>query len=227
MARRVLISWSSGKDSAWTLHRLRGEPQTQLVGLLTTFNAAVDRVAMHAVRRDLVERQAAAVGLPLWPVDLPWPCSNADYETRMGALVDRARAAGVTHVAFGDLFLEDIRAYRERMLAGTGIEPLFPLWRTQAETRELAEEMIGVGLRATLTCVDPTQLDARFLGRTFDLDLLADLPASVDPLGERGEFHSFCWRGPMFTSPIPVRPGERVVREGFEYLDLEFEPNPE
>lgn len=227
MARRVLISWSSGKDSAWTLHRLRGEPQTQLVGLLTTFNAAVDRVAMHAVRRDLVERQAAAVGLPLWPVDLPWPCSNADYETRMGALVDRARAAGVTHVAFGDLFLEDIRAYRERMLTGTGIEPLFPLWRTQAETRELAEEMIGVGLRATLTCVDPAQLDARFLGRTFDLDLLADLPASVDPLGERGEFHSFCWRGPMFTSPIPVRPGERVVREGFEYLDLEFEPNPE
>lgn len=221
MTRRVLLSWSSGKDSAWTLHRLRDDPQVELVGLLTTFNAAADRVAMHAVRRELVAAQAVAAGLPLWEVELPWPCANEDYERLMSAACARARGQGVTHVAFGDLYLADVRAYRERQMAGTGLEPLFPLWAGPEATPALARRMLAAGLRATLTCVDTRQLAGEFAGRDFDEALLAELPAAVDPCGERGEFHTFCWAGPMFDRPIAVRPGPIVERDGFRFADLQ------
>ena len=217
--RRVLLSWSSGKDSAWTLHVLRHTPGVRVEALLTTFNEAADRVAMHAVRRALVERQAEAAGLPLWSVPLPAPCSNTQYEEAMAAAVARARREGLTHVAFGDLFLEDVRRYREARLAGTGLDPLFPLWRRP--TRALAREMLASGLRATLTCVDPKQLDQAFVGRPFDASLLDDLPATADPCGERGEFHTFCHAGPMFSSSIDVRVGVRVERDGFCFADVQ------
>jgi uncharacterized protein (TIGR00290 family) len=218
--KRVLVSWSSGKDSAWTLAVLRRQSDVEVVGLLTSFNQDADRVAMHAVRRLLVERQAAAAGLPLWSIELPSRCPNDVYEARMKEAVERACRAGITHIAFGDLFLEDIRAYRERNLAGTGIDPLFPIWTTSADTGRLAREMLAGGLRAVITCVDPKQLDARFAGRQFDDALLSDLPAGVDPCGERGEFHSFCWQGPMFSEPIPVRVPGLCLRDGFWFADL-------
>jgi uncharacterized protein (TIGR00290 family) len=219
-ARRVLLSWSSGKDSAWTLHQLRLQ-EFEVVGLLTTFNEAADRVAMHAVRRSLVEAQAAAAGLPLLSVSLPWPCPNAEYEQRMGAAIARAREDGITHVAFGDLFLEEIRDYRIRQLAGTGIEPLFPLWGGPGDTPALARRMLDAGLRAVLTCVDPKQLAASFVGRRYDSALVAELPPGVDPCGERGEFHTFCYAGPMFRAEIPVRVGETLLRDGFWFADLD------
>jgi uncharacterized protein (TIGR00290 family) len=220
MLSRVLLSWSSGKDSAWALYVLRQQPNVELVGLLTTFNEAVDRVAMHGVRCSLVEAQAAAAKLPLWQVPLPFPCSNTEYENRMRAVIGRAQAAGVTHMAFGDLFLEDIREYRVRMLSNTGIEPLFPLWCSAADTPALARTMLSNGLRAVLTCVDPKQLQETFAGRTYDSALLSDLPATVDPCGERGEFHTFCLAGPMFASEIGVELGETVSRDGFCFTDL-------
>jgi len=220
MSKRVLLSWSSGKDSAWTLHLLRQQPGVEVLGLLTTFNGAADRVSMHAVRRELVEAQATAAGLPLWPVQLPWPCSNTAYEERMSVVIGRARAEGITHVAFGDLFLEDIRAYRVRQLCGTGIEPLFPLWTSPAATPDLARHMLDGGLRAVLTCVDLRQLPEPFVGRPYDAVLLADLPPGVDPCGERGEFHTFCLAGPMFSSDISARVGETVSRDGFCFIDL-------
>jgi uncharacterized protein (TIGR00290 family) len=218
--KRVLVSWSSGKDSAWTLAVLRRQSGVEIVGLLTSFNQTADRVAMHAVRRELVERQAAAAGLPLRPIELPWRCPNDVYEARMRVAVERACREGVTHIAFGDLFLEDIRAYREKNLAGTGIDPLFPIWTTSTDTARLAREMLACGLRAVITCVDPKQLDARFAGRQFDHALLADLPVPVDPCGERGEFHSFCWRGPIFSEPIAVRVPGVWLRDGFWFADL-------
>ena len=218
--KRVLLSWSSGKDSAWTLHVLRQQTDVELVGLLTTFNEVAGRVAMHAVRRELVEAQAATVRLPLWSVALPWPCSNTDYEAKMHEVVERARQTSVTHIAFGDLFLEDIRTYRERQLAGTGIKPLFPIWGTAADTPALAREMLAAELRAVLTCVDPKQLDGHFVGRWFDANLLTDLPVSVDPCGERGEFHTFCCAGPMFAAPIAVQIGDAALRDGFWFVDL-------
>ncbi len=220
-ARRVLVSWSSGKDSAWALHELRRQPDHELVGLLTTLNESVDRVAMHGVRRTLLDAQAAALGLPLWTVPLPWPCPDPIYEERLAAALERARRAGVTHVAFGDLFLEDIRAYRIRQLRGTGIEPLFPLWDPPDGTRGLAERMLAAGVGAVLSCVDPKRLPEHFAGRAYDARLLAELPADVDPCGERGEFHTFCTAGPMFREALRVRVGERVVRDGFAFADLE------
>jgi uncharacterized protein (TIGR00290 family) len=220
MARRVLLSWSSGKDSAWTLHILHHQPDVEVVGLLTTFNEAADRVAMHAVRRSLVEAQAAAAGLPLWSVPLPFPCSNAEYEERMRAVIGRAREEGITHVAFGDLFLEEVRDYRIRQLSGTGVEPLFPLWGSAADTPALARRMLATGLRAALTCVDPKQLPEPFVGRQYDTALLIELPVGVDPCGERGEFHTFCFGGPMFASEIAVRIGETVSRDGFCFADV-------
>ncbi len=219
MPPRVLLSWSSGKDSAWTLHVLR-QQGVEIVGLLTTFNEAAGRVAMHAVRRALVEAQASATGLPLWPVLLPWPCSNAEYEQRMSTVIDCARQEGITHVAFGDLFLEDVRDYRIRQLSGTGVEPLFPLWTSPADTPALARRMLDGGLRAVLTCVDPNQLSESFAGRPYDAALLADLPLDVDPCGERGEFHTFCGSGPMFASEIAVEVGETLSRDGFCFTDL-------
>ncbi len=218
--RRVLLSWSSGKDSAWTLHVLRQQPEVEIVGLLTTFNEAAGRVAMHAVRRALVEAQAAAAGLPLWPVFLPFPCSNDQYEQRMGEAMRWGRQAGVTHVAFGDLFLQDVRDYRVRMLSGTGIEPWFPLWCSPGDTPALARRMLREGLRAVLTCVDPRQLPETFAGRAYDAQLLSELPPTVDPCGERGEFHTFCFGGPMFDREVAVRVGETVSRDGFCFTDL-------
>jgi uncharacterized protein (TIGR00290 family) len=218
---KIIVSWSSGKDSAWMLHMLRQEYGAEVAALLTTMNEAFDRVAMHAVRRTLLQAQADAAGLPLRAVDLPWPCSNEEYERRMGAAVRSLTAEGFTHVAFGDLFLEDVRRYREERLAGTGLTPLFPLWKTKS-TAALADEMVAGGLRAYLTCVDPRQLDRSFAGRRFDAALLADLPATVDPCGENGEFHSFACAGPMFSRPIPVSAGEVVEREGFVFADLDY-----
>jgi uncharacterized protein (TIGR00290 family) len=217
---RVLLSWSSGKDSAWALHMLRQRGGLEVVGLLTTFNEAFDRVAMHAVRRELVEAQAAAAGLPLQTVMLPYPCTNEVYEARMGAAIAEASGSGVTHMAFGDLFLEDVRDYRVRLLAGTGVEPLFPIWGTPEDTPGLARRMVEGGLGAVLTCVDPKQLGEAFLGRDYDEGFLADLPVGVDPCGERGEFHTFCYRCPDFQDEIPVTVGEIVHREGFWFADL-------
>jgi uncharacterized protein (TIGR00290 family) len=216
--RRVLASWSSGKDSAWNLHVLRSDPSLEVVGLLTTLNESVQRVAMHGVPDALLAAQAEALALPLWRVPLPWPCSNEEYEARMRDATQRARAAGIEAIAFGDLFLADIRAYRERSLAGTGIEPLFPLFG--ADTQRLAREMIAGGLRATLACVDLAKLPEDFAGRAFDEDLLGDLPAGVDPCGEYGEFHTFAHDGPMFLRPVPIALHGVVRREGFAFADL-------
>lgn len=216
--KRILVSWSSGKDSAWCLHMLRQRGEYQIAGLLTTFNQKANRVAMHAVRRELVEKQAAATGLSLWAVPLPWPCSNEEYEALMAQTCAKAIAEGIEGIAFGDLFLEEVRSYRERQLKETRLEPIFPLWGLP--TRELAKEMIASGLQAKLICVDTHQLDAPFLGREFDDKLLADLPPEVDPCGEKGEFHSFVYAGPMLTAEIPVLLGETVVRDQFVLADL-------
>ena len=215
---KALLAWSSGKDSAWSLHLLRAAGEVEVVGLLTTINQGIDRVAMHAVRTELLRAQADAAGLPLWPVPIPWPCSNADYEAAMSVAMARARRGHIDAVAFGDLFLEDIRRYREDQLAPTGLRPLFPLWGSA--TAPLARQMIAGGLRARLTCVDPRSLDARFAGRDFDQALLAELPETVDPCGERGEFHTFAYDGPMFARPVPIRSGETVSRDGFVFTDL-------
>ncbi|HTL32683.1 MAG TPA: hypothetical protein VL326_06145 [Kofleriaceae bacterium] len=211
------MSWSSGKDSAHALAQVLRGGDVEIVGLVTTVTATYDRVAMHAVRRSLLERQAAALGLPLHVVELPTPCTNEEYEARFGTALARAVADGITHVVFGDLFLEDVRAYRERQLATHGLTPVFPLW--QRDTRELAREMVASGLRARLTCVDPKVLDRRFAGRLFDDALLAELPASVDPCGERGEFHTFVTHSPAFSEPIEVAVGDVVERDGFVFAD--------
>jgi uncharacterized protein (TIGR00290 family) len=216
----ILLSWSSGKDSAWSLHVLRQHGEYEVVGLLTTFNEEAGRVAMHAVRRELVERQAAATGLPLWQVPLPWPCSNQQYESLMAQVCAKAVAEGVHGVAFGDLFLEDVRAYRERQLKDTGLTPIFPVWGLPTQT--LAREMIASGVRAKLTCVDTAKLDRSFAGREFDMALLSNLPDGADPCGERGEFHSFVYAGPMLNAAIPVSVGETIARDGFIFADLIF-----
>jgi uncharacterized protein (TIGR00290 family) len=216
--RPVLLSWSSGKDSAWTLHVLREASDVEVVGLVTTVNEQAGRVAMHAVREALLERQAESAGLPLWKVPLPHPCPNLAYEAAMTKLLARVRAEGIDAMAFGDLFLEDVRRYRETQLDGSGVEPLFPIYGT--DTAALAREMLANGLRAWITCVDPRQLPPAFAGRRFDADLLADLPETVDPCGERGEFHTFASEGPMFQVPISVRVGETLERDGFVFTDL-------
>lgn len=216
--KRILLSWSSGKDSAWALHLLRQRGEYEVAGLLTTFNAEADRVAMHAVRRKLVEQQAAATGLPLRSVPLPWPCSNEQYETLMSEACDKAISEGIYGIAFGDLFLEDVRAYREKQLQNTGLKPIFPVWGIP--TRSLAKEMIASGVRARLTCIDIQKLDRAFSGREFDEQLLDSLPESADPCGERGEFHSFVYAGPMFNKAIPISVGETIVRNQFVFTDL-------
>ncbi len=216
--QRVLLAWSSGKDSAWALHLLRQRADLEVAALLTTFHDASATVAMHRVPRSLVELQARAAGLPLWPVNLPWPCPNEVYEARMAEACARARAENIAAVAFGDLFLEDIRAYRERSLAPTGLQPLFPLWGL--DTSELARDMIRSGQQATITSVDPNRLPASFCGREFDANLLGDLPLTADPCGENGEFHTFVHRHPAFSQPIPFQKLEAVELDGFVYLPL-------
>lgn len=218
---KILVSWSTGKDSAWMLHMLNQQYPGAAAGLLTTTNQAFDRVAMHAVRRELLEAQAVATGLPLHVLPLPWPCSNEQYESIMRTAIAGFVTDGFTHVAFGDLFLEDVRRYREERLAGTGLEPLFPIWKTKP-TSDLAHDMIEAGLKARLTCIDPRKLDRAFAGRTFDQQLLNDLPAGTDPCGENGEFHSFAFAGPMFTKEINVKIGETVDRDGFVFSDLKL-----
>jgi uncharacterized protein (TIGR00290 family) len=219
---KTLVSWSSGKDSAWMMHVLRRQPGFEIGALLTTINEPAQRVAMHAVRVELLEAQADALGLPLWKIPLPSPCSNEVYERTMEAAVARAVAEGFTHMAFADLFLEDIRRYREEKLAASGLTPIFPLFGDASATPALAREMIAGGLAARLTCVNPKVLDRRFAGREFDAALLADLPPSIDPCGERGEFHTFAYRGPMFSRPIPIETGITIERDGFVFTDLQL-----
>ena len=216
--KNLLLSWSSGKDSAWALHLLSQRTDVRVVALVTTFNCSANRVAMHAVRRSLVETQAERIGLPLWPVELPWPCTNAHYEDLMRPVVQRALTEGIAAIAFGDLFLEDIREYRERQLLGTGLEPVFPVWRIP--TGQLAEEMMAAGVKAKITCVDPSKLDKSYAGRDFTPGFLEDLPERVDPCGENGEFHTFVYDSPVFSHPISVQTGEIVERDGFVFADV-------
>jgi len=217
--RRILVSWSGGKDAAWTLHQLRGSGAGEVVGLVTSVVPELGRSAMHGVRVELVRAQARSAGLPLLEVPLPWPCSNARYEAAFLAGLSEARARwGVTHVAFGDLFLSEIRAYRERLLDGSRLEPLFPLWHLP--TGELLDAMLAAGLKATIVCLDPAQLHPRFAGRILDRACAAELPGEVDPCGERGEFHTFVSDGPMLSTAIAVEPGETIERDGFVYTDL-------
>ncbi|MGC8548972.1 MAG: ATP-binding protein [Acidobacteriaceae bacterium] len=218
--KRVWLSWSSGKDSAWSLHLLRQQADVEVVALLTTLNGHFDRVAMHSTRRELLEAQARAAGLPLVTVPLPWPCTNEQYEAAMSGACARAVAENVEAVAFGDLFLEDIRQYRVEKLAGTGLEPLFPVWGL--DTRELAREMVAAGVKTRLVCVDPKKLPREFAGRDLDDALLAALPEGVDPCGENGEFHSFVYGGPFFGEEIPIESGEVVERDGFVFADVKL-----
>lgn len=215
---KAWLAWSSGKDSAWALHTVRKTGEVNVVALLTTLNCDYARVAMHAVRENLVEMQAGAVGLPLVKVPIPAQCRNQDYEQAMSSVMERARAEGVFHIVFGDLFLEDIRAYREKHLAACGMKAVFPLWRK--DTCLLAKEMLERGLSAYITCVDPTKLDRAFAGRRFDAELLGELPREVDPCGENGEFHTFACAGPMFRRSLPIDVGEIVERDGFVFADL-------
>jgi len=216
--RKVLLSWSSGKDSAWALRALRADPGVEVAGLFTTVNRQSNRVAMHAVRETLLEMQARALGLPLTKVYIPDPCTNAEYESAMTGAMEDARSAGIEAIAFGDLFLEDIRRYREEKLSATGIEPIFPLWGS--DTRQLAREMVEEGLRAIVTCVDLKQLDRSFLGRVFDSAFVDELPEQVDPCGENGEFHTFVYAGPMFAQALPVAPGKAMERDSILFIDV-------
>lgn len=217
--KRVVLSWSSGKDSAWTLYQLQQTNDVEIIGLLTTLNSEFNRVAMHAVREELLEAQAKAADLPLFKVPLPWPCSNADYENIMRttlAMLDVEH--GVTHIAFGDLFLEDVRRYRIEKMSQSDIKPLFPIWGSP--TKELADEMVESGVSAYITCVDPKQLSENFAGHKFDKIFLSELDDNVDPCGENGEFHTFVHAGPMFKSDIPITIGETVNKDGFIFTDL-------
>jgi uncharacterized protein (TIGR00290 family) len=216
--KRTLLSWSSGKDSAWSLHLLRQQGEYEIVGLLTTFNREANRVAMHGVRRDLVEAQAEAAGVPLWQVDLPSPCSNTDYESIMREECRAAVRSGIECIAFGDLFLREVREYREKQLQGSGLKPIFPVWGIP--TNELARTMMGSGLKAKLSCVDSASLSPEFVGRDFDEHLLSDLPPQIDPCGENGEFHSFVYAAPVFKRDIGVAVGEIVTRDRFVFADL-------
>ncbi|MBI5889229.1 MAG: adenine nucleotide alpha hydrolase [Nitrosomonadales bacterium] len=217
MRKNTWLSWSSGKDSAWALHVLRQSADHEVTGLFTTVNATFGRVAMHAVRVELLRRQAQAVGLPLYLIEIPYPCSDAQYAAAMTDFVARARADGVQCMAFGDLYLQDVRRYREERMQGTGIEAVFPLW--EKPTRALLEEMLAGGLRACLTCVDPRVLPDGFAGKELTAALLASMPSGIDPCGENGEFHSFVFAGPMFSEPLDIEMGEVVERDGFVFAD--------
>ncbi|HAI96380.1 MAG: ATP-binding protein [Cycloclasticus sp.] len=219
--KKTLLSWSSGKDSAWTLYTLQQRSDVELLGLVTTVNQTHQRVAMHAVRLVLLEQQAAAANLPLHIINIPHPCSNEKYNQAMDGFFDSIQQIGATHMAFGDLFLEDIRQYREENLKGTGLTPMFPLWLEPTE--KLAQKMIDAGLKTRITCIDPNKLSANFAGREFNQQFLDDLPDGIDPCGENGEFHSFTYAGPMFKKPINISTGDVVEREGFIFADLQPE----
>ena len=218
MKKKTLLSWSSGKDSAWALHVLRQQQEIDVVGLFCTFNEKFERGAMHAVRNELIIQQAERIGLPLQLIPIPYPCSDAEYKKIMGDFIELAKFQEIDSIAFGDLFLEGIRSYRETNLAETGIKPLFPLWGIP--TNELSKEMVKGGLRAKITCIDPKHLPAEFAGHEYDNAFLEKIPDNVDPCGENGEFHSFVYDGPMFTSKVNVCVGETVTRDGFVYTDL-------
>ena len=223
--KKVLISWSSGKDSAWVLHQLRQEPELEVVGLFTTINSEHDRVFMHSTRRELLARQAAAAGLPLHTIALPDVCTNEEYEAALGGFVTEAWAAGIRGMAFGDIFLADLRAYRERQLAGTGMEALFPLWGLS--TAILAEEMLAAGVVTLISSVDLKKLPARFAGRQWSREVIAAFPPGCDPCGENGEIHTVVVAGPMLAAPLAVRVGEIVERNGFAYADIIPADGPE
>jgi uncharacterized protein (TIGR00290 family) len=218
MSRKTLLSWSSGKDSAWALHRLRQDPDYEAAGLFSVVNTASGRVAMHAVRSELLQQQARVIGLPLEVLEIPYPCRNADYEAVMAGFVDRAKSVGIECFAFGDLFLEDVRRYREAKLQHTGIEAVFPLWG--APTDELSRDMVGNGLKAVVTAIDPGQLACGFVGKDYDTAFLDALPQGVDPCGERGEFHSFVFDAPGFSEPLTISLGGVVHRDGSVFVDV-------
>ena len=223
MKKKTLLSWSSGKDSAWALYRLQRDPEIDVVGLFCTVNQKFDRVAMHGVRRELLELQAERLDLPLYVIDIPYPCSNEEYEARMTMFIGQAKADNIECCAFGDLYLEDVRQYRENNLKGTGITPLFPLWGIPTET--LSKDMIQNGLRAIVTCIDPGSMPEHFAGREYNKSFLEDIPREVDPCGENGEFHSFAFDGPMFSESIKVSAGEVVRRDGFVFSELTLNTN--
>ena len=218
MKKRTLLSWSSGKDSAWTLQVLRQQVDIEVVGLFCTFNKKYERGAMHAVRNELIRRQAESVGLPLELIPIPDPCSDSDYKAIMANFIEGVKSKGIECIAFGDLFLEEVRKYREDSLAGTGITPLFPLWGMP--TNVLSKEMVSSGLRAIITCIDPKQLSAEFSGQVYDSSFLTQIPDSIDPCGEKGEFHSFAYDGPMFKDRVNICVGETVTRDGFIFTDI-------
>jgi uncharacterized protein (TIGR00290 family) len=218
MAKRTLLSWSTGKDSAYALYLLRRTPGIRVEGLFTTVNRTHGRVAMHAVSEALLDLQAHAVDLPLRKLEIPYPCSNEIYETVMGTCVYEAKSEGIQCMAFGDVFLEDVRRYREEKLESTGIAPLFPLWGL--ETDHMARALLDAGFRMITSCVDPRHVPRDFAGRQFDDSLLKDLPPHVDPCGENGEFHTFVYDGPVFKKPLHVEVGETVERDGFVFADL-------
>lgn len=214
----VLFCWSGGKDSAMALHALRADAGCRITALLTTITEEYDRISMHGVRRVLLERQAESLGLPLHLVPIPPQCSNAIYEARMKEALEQHFACGVRKIAFGDIFLADLREYREKNLAQVGMKALFPIWKR--DTSELAREFVRQGFRAVTVCVDPRVLDASFAGRELDASFFADLPPGVDPCGENGEFHTFVFDGPIFKTPISCGVGEKVARDGFCFCDL-------
>lgn len=217
--KRVILSWSSGKDSAWALYKMQQSEDIEIIGLLTTVNSKFNRVAMHGVREDLLDAQAEAADLRLFKIPLPWPCSNADYEKALrAAFIQFKDEYEITHIAYGDLFLEDVRQYRVDLMKGSGIQPLFPIYGLP--TKELAAEMVSSGLSAYLACIDPKQLDKDMAGSVFNDDFLSKINTTVDPCGENGEFHTFTYSGPMFNSEINVRVGESLCRDGFIFTDL-------
>lgn len=218
MKRKALMSWSSGKDSAWAFHKLQQNPEIDIVGLFCTVNKEFDRVAMHGVRVELLQKQAKSIGLPLEIIEIPNPCSNSEYEKIMGQFVERVKIAKIEYFAFGDLFLEDIRNYREEKLQGSGIKPIFPIWGIP--TDELSREMISNGLRTVITCINPKQIPKEFVGREFDESFLDSLPETIDPCGENGEFHSFVFDGPMFKEQIEITVGDIVHRDDFIFADV-------
>ena len=221
--KRILVSWSSGKDSAWALHQLRQSGEYEIAGLLTTVNTAFDRVAMHGTRREVLEAQAEAAGLPLWTVPLPWPCSNVEYEAAMSTACERAVSEGIEAIAFGDLFLEDVRRYREERLAGTGLQPIFPLWGIA--TAELVRTMLRAGVKARIVCVDPKKLPKEFAGCDLDESLLDKFSPQIDPCAENGKFHTCAYAGPMFGKTIRIEGGEVVERDGFVFADVKLAPD--